>query len=143
MDAQSLCTKSTRCKAQESAGADVYQRIHEGPALSRQRSRRCFWDSLLGEEDVRPRLLESANAREQHGLHQLALHGLEQPGHALLAAAPQGPVVVVAHGGPLRVITGHLLGLPAERWLGLDFACGQVTRLDVESWGVVLKWFNR
>ena len=66
-----------------------------------------------------------------------------------LAGAPQQPgaspdhLVVVAHGGPLRAIAGHLLGLPPERWLGLDFGCGQVTRIDVESWGVVLKWFNR
>ncbi|THF57671.1 alpha-ribazole phosphatase family protein [Pseudothauera rhizosphaerae] len=67
------------------------------------------------------------------------LHWLD----GLLASAPQRPVVVVAHGGPLRAIAGHLLGLPAERWLGLDFACGHATRLDVESWGVVLKWFNR
>ena len=67
------------------------------------------------------------------------LHWLD----GLIASAPQQAVVVVAHGGPLRVIAGHLLGLPAERWLGLDFACGHVTRLDVESWGVVLKWFNR
>ena len=52
-------------------------------------------------------------------------------------------LVVVAHGGPLRAIAGHLLGMPPERWLGLDFGCGQVTRLDVESWGVVLRWFNR
>jgi alpha-ribazole phosphatase len=50
---------------------------------------------------------------------------------------------VVAHGGPLRVLAGHLLGLPPERWIGLDFGCGQVTRIDVESWGTVLKWFNR
>ena len=57
------------------------------------------------------------------------------------AAAPA--LVVVAHGGPLRAIAGHLLGLPPERWLALDFGCGQVTRLDVESWGVVLRWFNR
>lgn len=56
---------------------------------------------------------------------------------------PDHPVVVVAHGGPLRVIAGHLLGLPAERWLGLDFACAQITRLDIEAWGVTLKWFNR
>lgn len=61
----------------------------------------------------------------------------------LMAAGPQQAVVVVAHGGPLRVIAGHLLGLPAERWLGLDFACGHTTRLDVAPWGVVLKWFNR
>ena len=52
-------------------------------------------------------------------------------------------LVVVAHGGPLRAIAGHLLGMPPERWIGLDFGCGQVTRLDVEDWGVVLKWFNR
>ena len=51
--------------------------------------------------------------------------------------------VVVAHGGPLRVIAGQLLGLPPDRWLGLDFACGHATRLDVHGWGVTLKWFNR
>ncbi|NMG00580.1 alpha-ribazole phosphatase family protein [Aromatoleum toluolicum] len=62
---------------------------------------------------------------------------------ALLAPLPADPVVVVAHGGPLRAIAGHLLGLPPERWLGLDFACGHATRIDVEEWGVVLKWFNR
>ncbi len=59
------------------------------------------------------------------------------------ASADQTAQVVVAHGGPLRVIAGHLLGLPAERWLALDFACGHVSRLDVHDWGVVLKWFNR
>lgn len=61
----------------------------------------------------------------------------------LLAIPSADPVVVVAHGGPLRAIAGHLLGLPAERWLSLDFACGHATRIDVEEWGVVLKWFNR
>ncbi len=59
------------------------------------------------------------------------------------APPPAENVVVVAHGGPLRAIAGHLLGMPPERWLGLDFGCGLVTRIDVESWGVVLKWFNR
>lgn len=68
-----------------------------------------------------------------------ALHWLGE----LQQAAPAQPVVVVAHGGPLRAIAGHLLGLPAERWLSLDFGCGQVTRIDVQSWGVVLRWFNR
>ncbi len=60
-----------------------------------------------------------------------------------IAQRHETPLVIVAHGGPLRVIAGHLLGLPAERWLALDFACGHVTRLDVQDWGVVLKWFNR
>ncbi|MDO9599064.1 MAG: alpha-ribazole phosphatase family protein [Azoarcus sp.] len=67
------------------------------------------------------------------------LHWLDE----LRASAPDVPVVIVAHGGPLRVLAGHLLGLPSERWLGLAFACGEVTRLDVEEWGVTLKWFNR
>lgn len=58
-------------------------------------------------------------------------------------AAPAAAQVVVAHGGPLRAIAGRLLGLPPERWLALDFACGLATRLDVEDWGVTLKWFNR
>lgn len=61
----------------------------------------------------------------------------------LLAAAPGEPVVVVAHGGPLRVIAGHLLGVPRERWLSLEFACGHVTRLDIDDRRVVLRWFNR
>lgn len=51
--------------------------------------------------------------------------------------------VIVAHGGPLRVIAGHLLGLPRERWLGLDFDFAHVTRIDLASWGNTLKWFNR
>ena len=51
--------------------------------------------------------------------------------------------VVVAHGGPLRALAGELLGLPPERWLGLDFACGEVTRLDLQPWGTTLRWFNR
>jgi alpha-ribazole phosphatase len=63
--------------------------------------------------------------------------------NGLILNRPARPVVVVAHGGPLRAIAGHLLGLPPERWLGLDFACGHVTRIDVEGWGVVLRWFNR
>ena len=60
----------------------------------------------------------------------------------LRAAAPAA-AVVVAHGGPLRALAGELLGLPPERWLTLDFACGEVTRLDLHDWGTVLRWFNR
>ncbi|MCX7946564.1 MAG: alpha-ribazole phosphatase family protein [Hydrogenophilus sp.] len=52
-------------------------------------------------------------------------------------------IVVVAHAGPLKVLTGHLLGLPRERWLALDVACSRSTRFDIHPWGAVLKWFNR
>lgn len=61
----------------------------------------------------------------------------------LQARRPAGPVVIVAHGGPLRVLAGHLLGLPRERWLALDFAFARSTRIDLADWGNVLKWFNR
>jgi alpha-ribazole phosphatase len=61
----------------------------------------------------------------------------------LQSAAPAVPVVVVAHGGPLRAIAGHLLGLPREHWLALDFAFAHSTRIDIEDWGTTLKWFNR
>ena len=54
----------------------------------------------------------------------------------------QGPVVVVAHGGPLRVMAGHLLGLPRERWLSLEFAFARSTRIDIKDWGATLQWFN-
>jgi alpha-ribazole phosphatase len=54
-----------------------------------------------------------------------------------------GPVVVVAHGGPLRAIAGHLLDMPRERWIGLDFECGHATRLDLTHGRTRLAWFNR
>jgi alpha-ribazole phosphatase len=53
------------------------------------------------------------------------------------------PLVLVAHGGPLRVIAGRLLHIPPEKGLCLDFQMGQVSRLDIESWGAVLRWMNR
>ncbi len=52
-------------------------------------------------------------------------------------------IVVVGHAGPFKAIAGHLLGLPRERWLALEFECARSTRLDVQPWGVILKWFNR
>lgn len=74
-----------------------------------------------------------------HDLTRRVCHWLDE----LRSRPTADAVVVVAHGGPLRVIAGHLLALPAERWLSLAFECGHVTRIDIEAWGVVLKWFNR
>lgn len=77
---------------------------------------------------------ESANEMAARVLHWL---------DEALATPHTEAIVVVAHGGPLRAIAGHLLGLPPQRWLALDFACGESTRIDVEDWGAVLRWFNR
>jgi len=54
-----------------------------------------------------------------------------------------GPVAIVAHGGPLRAIAGQLLELPQHRWLALDFDYAALTELRIESWGSVLRSFNR
>nr|WP_242533430.1 alpha-ribazole phosphatase family protein [Niveibacterium umoris] len=53
-----------------------------------------------------------------------------------------GPIVIVAHGGPLRAITGHLLGLPPDRWLALDFAHARLSQLTLSPWGATLRRFN-
>jgi len=90
---------------------------------------------------------ESPREMATRVLQWLAEHGLtpRTPDATGIRASPPLPdaLVVVAHGGPLRAIAGHLLGMPPERWIGLDFGCGQVTRIDVEDWGTVLRWFNR
>jgi alpha-ribazole phosphatase len=52
-------------------------------------------------------------------------------------------LVIVAHGGPLRVLLGHLLKIPMQQWIGLDFGCGQLTHLQLNAWGNVLKGFNQ
>ena len=79
-------------------------------------------------------------------VHDLTTRVLAWLGDTLPSAPARDtaqPLVVVAHGGPLRVIAGHLLGLPPERWLSLDFDFAHTTRLDLASWGTTLKWFNR
>ena len=53
------------------------------------------------------------------------------------------PLAIVGHGGPLRAIAGDLLGLPAARWLALDFDFAALTELRVEPWGTTLRGFNR
>jgi alpha-ribazole phosphatase len=54
-----------------------------------------------------------------------------------------GALVIVSHGGPLRAIAGTLLGLPAERWLALEFGHGTLTHLHVRGdAATVLRGFN-
>lgn len=76
-----------------------------------------------------------------------SLHDLARRVGAWLTEArarhtPGEPVIVVAHGGPLRVIAGSLLGMPPDKWLSLDFACGHTSRIDVQPWGALLRSFN-
>lgn len=42
-------------------------------------------------------------------------------------------LVVIAHGGPLRVMLGEMLKLPRESWLSLPCDTGSITRLDLSS----------
>ncbi len=52
-------------------------------------------------------------------------------------------LVVVAHNGPMRALTGSLLGLPPARWLNLEFEFGRVTHLAIGPLGPKLRGFNR
>lgn len=60
-----------------------------------------------------------------------------------LLAHGDDDVVIVAHGGPLRVIAGALLGLPDGEWMRMHFEFGCVTRVDVERGAVRLAWHRR
>lgn len=54
----------------------------------------------------------------------------------VLGAPPDGELVIVSHGGALRVARGYLAGVPVERLPRWDFANGEVVRVDVRSpWG--------
>lgn len=54
------------------------------------------------------------------------------------------PTLVIAHGGPLRVILASLLGLPLERSLDLAWQPFGLTQLDVyKSDRAVLRYHNR
>lgn len=57
--------------------------------------------------------------------------------------ANDDPLVIVAHGGPLRAIAGPLLGMPMDNWLSLDFACGKASLFDLQPGCNLLKWLNR
>jgi broad specificity phosphatase PhoE len=41
------------------------------------------------------------------------------------------PTLILAHGGPLRVILAHLLGLPLERAVDVDWKPFGLSRIDV------------
>jgi alpha-ribazole phosphatase len=51
-------------------------------------------------------------------------------------------LVIVGHNGPMRVLAGTLLGLPANRWLNLEFAFGRLTHLAIGPLGAKLHGFN-
>lgn len=52
---------------------------------------------------------------------------------ALQAALQTHPenLVIVSHGGPIRVLAGHLRGLPEQAWMQLVFDYGSLTRISI------------
>lgn len=52
-------------------------------------------------------------------------------------------LVIVAHAGPLRVIIGHLLGLPRMQWLELPCDPGSLTQLRVHRGYAVVEVRNQ
>ncbi|HJV22476.1 MAG TPA: histidine phosphatase family protein, partial [Holophagaceae bacterium] len=63
-----------------------------------------------------------------------------------LQGALQGeaPILVLAHGGPLRAILAHFLGLPLERSLDLAWQPWGLSRLEVHGANkAVLRFHNQ
>jgi len=63
----------------------------------------------------------------------------------ILAARGPGPVIVVAHGGTIRVALSILLALPVERLWAIRIACGTLVRVRMDDdpehglWGEIVE----
>lgn len=60
-----------------------------------------------------------------------------------LRSHDQAALVIVAHGGPLRVIAGQLAGMPRSDWLALPFDFGRATRIDIVNGSANIVWHDR
>ena len=61
---------------------------------------------------------------------------------AIVAAHPHGTVALVSHGGPIRALVGHALGLPLEAHWRLQQDVAAITRLDWYEREAVLSLLN-
>ncbi len=52
-------------------------------------------------------------------------------------------LVIVAHGGPLRVIAGQLTGAPRSDWLARAFDFARATRIDIVDGSASVVWRDR
>lgn len=74
-------------------------------------------------------------ADEMSGRVMDAVHDLRLREHAAL--------VIVAHGGPLRVIAGNVAGLPRSEWLAIPFDYARATRIDILEGSASIVWSDR
>lgn len=61
-------------------------------------------------------------------MHQRVMQALDESIHRDVSH-----LVMVSHGGPLRVMFGALLQLPRDTWLSLPCETGSIIRLDLHS----------
>ena len=73
--------------------------------------------------------LEFASPPDGESLLQLTVR-VEAMYHEILSAHPGGSVVLVAHGGPLKLLMARALGMPAARFL--EAAAFQRLALGIE-----------
>lgn len=59
----------------------------------------------------------------------------------LVSENPKGNVLIVTHGGPLRILLCLLLGLPAERYWQFSTSTGSLAILDIYSGQGILRGF--
>lgn len=109
-----------------------------------------LWEGLSHAE-VSVRYAEQARERFSDSWHSRA-HGGESAADmwARVAAAwddlldrhAGGRALVVTHGGPIRLLLCHLLGLPFERHWRFRTDLGGITALDVYPAGTIIRCLN-
>ena len=146
------------CHAPETVAQDLRQRLPAGIAVYSSPSRRALRlaRELSPQAPVRidPRLSEidfgawegrrwDAIGREEIDAWAADVLGFAPPGgesvaalqaRALdFAASLAGDAAIVTHAGVMRALVGHWRRLPAREWSRLEFAFGELVRLDVRQ----------
>jgi alpha-ribazole phosphatase len=139
LDTPIISSPLSRCRllAEELARALNTSAPH-APILDARLAEMDFgdWEGLPF--DSLPRDLLDAWARNPLGFNVPGGESGAQVIARVLAAldemlAANASLVIVAHGGPLRIIAGHLLGLPREQWLQYDMPIGALRVLAKEN----------
>ena len=103
------------------------------------------WDDIHREEpDALDRWAQdTAHAAPHGGETALELQARALACVAELERRGLANAVLVTHGGVLKALVGHWLGLPPDQWHRLHFDFGGLSRVQLGAQGPRLIWLNR
>lgn len=85
---------------------------------------------------------DALNFHFPNGEHTLSFWQRVQEALQIITALPDDTVLVICHGGVIRVMLCSLLGIPFEKYLLFAVKPAALTRLDVNGQRGVLQYFN-